>query len=151
MAHGSSAGTTIKISSGVPATFDQAGYSVLSYTKIGKTETFSAFGRVYEEITFKPLDTRATQKFKGSFDEGGIDIKMALDDSDAGQLIVQQALDSDSDFAFEVSMPGKKKRWFQGKVLSFPPEVGSSSTLTMITVRVSITTSDTGVGIVKEA
>jgi len=72
-----------------------------TYTEIGQVTTISEFGRVYKEIVFTPLSSRADQKFKGSYNDGGVDLSMGRDSSDAGQILLRAALDVDADYNFK--------------------------------------------------
>jgi hypothetical protein len=146
---GTVAGTTIGISSGQPATFDIAGYEALTFTNIGGIEDGGEHGRVYAEVTFNPIDTRGTRKFKGSFNEGNKTLSIGYNSDDAGMVLLKTALASDADFSFEVAYPGGDIDYFQAKVLSLSKATGGVDTIRMATVELSITTNDAGVGIVE--
>lgn len=146
---GTTAGTTLAISAGVPATFDVAGYSALTYTNVGNIEDAGEHGRVYAEITFNPIDTRGTQKFKGSFNEGNKTLSLGYDSDDAGMVLLKTALTSDSDFAFEVTYPNGDVDYFQAKVMSLVKQATTVDTIRMATVELAIVSSTTGVGIVE--
>jgi hypothetical protein len=145
-----SAGTTIGIVAGAPATYNVAGYTALAFTTIGEITNAGEFGRVYQLITHNPLATRGTQKFKGSYNEGAINLNLALDTDDAGQVLAKVALDSDNDYSFKVAMPGGDDFYFRAKVMSFPIGVNDSNSLTTATMQLEITTSSAGVGIVED-
>lgn len=149
MAVGTTAGTTIAISAGVPATFDVAGYVALTYTDIGNVEDAGEHGRVYAEVTFNPIAERGTQKFKGSFNEGNKTLSIGYDSDDAGMILLKQALLSDNDYAFEVEYPNGDIDYFQAKVMSVVKQASTVDTIRMVTVELGITTSSSGVGIVE--
>jgi hypothetical protein len=149
MAVGTTAGTLIAISAGVPATFDVAGYSALTYTNIGNIEDAGEHGRVYAEVTFNPIDTRGTQKFKGSFNEGNKSLVIGYDSDDAGMILLKSALTSDNDYAFEATYPNGDIDYFQAKVMSVVKQATTVDTIRMVTVELGITTSSSGVGIVE--
>jgi hypothetical protein len=73
-----------------------------TYAAIGNITGLPEYGRVYSEIKFSPLSSRAVQKFKGSYDDGSVSVPMGKDLSDAGQAALQTALDSDDDYNFKV-------------------------------------------------
>jgi hypothetical protein len=150
MAIGTTAGTTLAISAGVPATFDVAGYVALTYTNIGNIEDAGEHGRVYAEITFNPIDTRGTQKFKGSFNEGNKTLTLGYDSDDAGMILLKTALTSDADYAFEVTYPNGDIDYFQAKVMSLVKQATTVDTIRMATVELAIVSSTTGVGIVED-
>lgn len=140
-----SAGTTIAISAGNPATFNSAGFSALSFTDVGEvTEVSGDVGRVYSLVTHNPLATRATQKFKGSYNSGSITLPVAIDRADAGQIIAQAALVSDDDYSFKLTMQDGAVIYFRGKVMSFPVSMGGVDSITSGTITVEITADDNG-------
>lgn len=149
MALGTVAGTTIGISASTPATFDEAGYEALTFTNIGNIEDGGEHGRVYQEVTFNPIDTRGTKKYKGSFNEGTKTLSIAYNSDDAGMVLLKQALNSDSDYSFEVAYPDGDIDWFQAKVLTLSKSTNGVDSMRMASVQLSITTSDSGVGIVE--
>lgn len=146
-----SAGSTIAISAAAPATFDAAGYGALTFTQIGEVTDLGEFGRTYALVTHNPLDNRGTVKRKGSFNEGAMDLKLALDNDDAGQVIAQAALNSDDDHSFEVTLQDGTKYYFQAQVMSFPISVGSVDQITGASIKLELTTNDAGVGIIEVA
>lgn len=144
-----SAGSIMRISAGVPATFNQAGYQALAFTTIGEITDFGEFGREYNLVTHNPVGNRSTQKYKGSFNEGSITLQLGLDTDDAGQILAKAALLSDANFAFLVQTQNNDRYYFQAQVMSFKVGVGSVDQITAATIMVEITTSNTGVGIVE--
>lgn len=145
----SSAGTSIKISAGTPATFDSAGYTALTFTTIGEVTDLGEFGREYNLITHNPLGTRGTVKLKGSFNEGSISMQLGLDTDDAGQILAKSASLSDNDHSFVIQTQNGDKYYFQAKVMSFKVGVGSVDSVTTATVTLELTTSSTGIGVVE--
>lgn len=146
---GTVAGSTLGISASTPATFNAAGYAALVFTNIGNIDNAGSDGRVYNEVTFNPIATRGTRKFKGSFNEGNKTITLAYDSADAGAILLKTALNDDDDYSFEVSLPDGSFRYFQAKVMSFVNEENSVDDIRMATVELSITTNSAGVGIVE--
>lgn len=144
-----SAGTTFKLSAGVPATFNAAGYEALTYTLVGEITDFGEFGREYSLVTHNPVSTRATQKFKGSFNEGAMTLQLGLDTDDAGQILCKQAVASDANYAVEVTTQNGDKYYFQCQVMSFKVGIGDVNRITSATIQIEITTSSTGVGVVE--
>ncbi len=144
-----SATTTLKISAGVPATFDNAGYVALSYTTVGEVTNFGEFGREFTLATHNPVGTRGTQKLKGSFNEGSIALQLGLDTDDAGQILIKAAALSDSLYAFKITTANGDIYYFQGLTMGFKVGVNDVNTVTSATANIEITTSSTGVGIVE--
>lgn len=149
MALGTVAGTLISISAGTPATFNVAGYTALTYTNIGSIEDGGEHGRTYNEVTFNPIDTRGTQKFKGSFNEGNKTLSIGYNSDDAGMILLKTALNSDNDYSFKVTYPDGDIDYFQAKVMTLTKATGGVDSIRMASVELSITTNSAGVGIVE--
>lgn len=145
-----SAGSTIAISAAAPATFNDVGYTALTFTPIGEVTDLGEFGREYALVTHNPLANRGTVKRKGSFNEGTMDLKLALDTDDAGQILAKTASMSDADYSFKVTLQNGDIFYFQAQVMSFKNGVGSVDQITAATIKLELTTSSTGVGIVEK-
>lgn len=144
-----SASSTLRISAGVPATFDSAGYAALSYTTIGEVTNMGELGRDFQLVTHNPIATRGTQKFKGSFNEGTMSLQLGLDTDDAGQIIAKAASLSDNAYAFKLTTANGDVYYFQALTMNFKVGVNDVNSITSATINLEITTSNTGVGIVE--
>lgn len=145
-----SAGTTLKISANAPATFNVAGYSALTYTAVGEITDLGEFGREFTLVTHNPVGSRGTQKFKGSFNEGTMNLSLGLDTDDAGQILMKAASLADTAYSFEVTTQNGDTYYFQAMVMSFKVGVGSVDSITTATCTLELTTSAGGVGIVED-
>ncbi len=145
----STAGTTLRISAAAPATYNAAGYAALTYTNIGEITDLGEFGREYAPIKHNPIDTRATVKLKGSFDEGQLALQLGLDTDDAGQILCKAALLSDNNYSFEVTAQNGDKYYFPALVMSFKTNFGSVDSVTSASMNVELTSSKLGVGVVE--
>ena len=145
----SSAGSTIKISAGIPATFNAAGYVALILTNIGEVIDLGEFGRVYNLVTHNPLGTRGTTKLKGSFNEGTISMQVGLDTDDAGQILAKSATLSDNDYSFEIMTQNGDKYYFQAKVMSFTTALGGVDSVTGATISLELTSGGSNPGIIE--
>jgi hypothetical protein len=143
------AGTKISISAATPATFNVAGYGALTFTEIGSIDDGGEHGRVFAEVTFNPIASRGTQKFKGSFNEGNKTLSIGYNSDDAGMILLKTALNDDDDYSFEVEYPDGDIDYFQAKVMSLTKAIGGVDTIRMATVELAITTNSAGVGIVE--
>ena len=141
--------TTLKISAGVPATFDSAGYAALTYTSVGEVTNFGEFGREFDLVTHNPVASRGTQKLKGAFNEGAIALQIGLDTDDAGQILMKAASLSDSLYAFLITTANGDKYYFQGLTMGFKVGLNDVNSVSSATANIEITTSSTGVGIVE--
>lgn len=144
-----SAGTTLQVSASAPATFNSAGYAALSYALVGEITDLGEFGRAYNLVTHSPLGNRSTQKLKGSFNEGQMNLQLGLDTDDAGQIILKTGVTSDLPVSAKVTTQNGDVYYFQALVMSFQVGVGNVDQITAATCALEITTSSTGVGIVE--
>lgn len=121
------AGSSLAISSGLPATEDQAGYEALSFTTIGEVTNIGTIGRVYNQTTHQPLAERRMIKLRGSYDNGTLDVQMAYVD-DAGQTLVQANIDdtTDPNYSFKLTDKRGSVKYFQGLVISNAPTYGAA-------------------------
>ena len=151
MAVTTAAGTVISISAELPATYDAAGYgdTGIDWSAIGEVTDGGTHGRKYAEVTHKPIGSRGTQKFKGSFDEGTKTIQMGLDSYDAGQIIAKAASVSDNPYSFRVAYPSGDKDYFQARVMSFEKQTSNVDSIVSATMQLSLTSTSAGVGIVE--
>jgi hypothetical protein len=145
MTANTSAGTTLAISAGNPATFDVTGFAALTFTPIGEITSIDGnVGRSYNLVTHSPLATRATRKKKGSFNSGQVTIPLAIDRDDAGQVLANTALNSDNDYSFVITEQDGTKVYYRGLVMSFPTSYGGVDALTTGTITIEITADDDG-------
>jgi len=135
-----SAGTTIGISSTLPATYDASGYGALSYNAVGEVTDLGEFGREYALVTHNPLGARRTVKRKGSYNDGQVAMTVARVPSDTGQADIITALDSDDPVAFEIVLQDGTTLYFAGVVMSYTTNVGSVDQITSASVMIEITT-----------
>jgi hypothetical protein len=143
-----SATSTLHVSAAQPATYDAAGYNALAWTEVGEITDIPEFGREYSQIKHVPLKTRAAQKFKGSFDEGAIQVAYAKDTDDAGQVIMAAAVLSDNDYSFKITTKQGDKFCFQAKVMSHKTNIGNADSITAGSSSLDISATTAGVGIV---
>ncbi len=146
-----SAGTTLYACADTPATFDAAGYAALSWTKVNGITNYGEQGRQYALVTTTPVDNRGTRKYKGSFNEGTMDLSIDIDEADTGQGILRTASVSDADISFRLTLPSGSVRYFQAKVMSFRENVAGVDNMTTVSVPLELTTADDGTGIVRVA
>ena len=130
MAVMTSAGSTLSIATGVPATYDAAGFTALTYVVVGEVTDIGEVGREYATVNHSPVGSRYTRKFKGSYHNGTMQIKMARDTSNVGQTAMKAALISDADYSFKVALQDLSKIHFIGKVTTFKVQIGTVDQIT---------------------
>lgn len=139
-----SAGTKLYVSSSAPASFDETGYGAVSWTEINEITDMGEIGRVYADVTHKPINNRQTFHKKGGFDDGGLQLQMAHAPADPGQVILAAALNDDNDYYFKLEYndnPGGSSNtieYFPAQVFSAPKAVGNVDSMTTKTVNVMV-------------
>lgn len=133
-----SAGSSLAISATLPASLTATAYGVPLYTNIGEVTDAGSLGRTYNIVNHNPLATRGTVKIKGSFDDGTMTVQLAYAPGDAGQVLVETALNSDAFYAFRLTLQDGTIKYFQAQVTSAPVNVGTVDQITGLTVNLSI-------------
>lgn len=132
MAVTTAAGTSISIGTSAEASESD------TYTLIGEVVNIPAFGKQFQEVTHLPLGTRETQKFKGSFNSGSVELQLGMDLEDAGQADLLAALESDEAFNFKVVLPTGHIRYFKARVMSYNETIGGTDSIVGATATLSI-------------
>lgn len=98
--------TTYAICATLPATYDASGYgsTTLTYTTIGKVESFATYGSKRSVNAFKPING-TTEYFKGSPEYGSGEIVMADVPADSGQVILKAAEASANHYSIKITYP----------------------------------------------
>lgn len=138
------AGTLLGVSATAPITDDAAGWGSLTLTDVAEITDFGSVGKIFNEVTHNPVGDRKTYKFKGSYNEGTMALQMAKGPTDAGQVVLAAAADSDEDYYFGVELNDNPEGtsntilYFPAKVMSFTNEIGGVDTIVGKTVNLSI-------------
>lgn len=95
---------TYAISAGLPATYDAAGYgaTTITYTTIGKVESFPEFGREQSVNEFTPIKG-GIEYFKGAEKFGSGDMVIGDVPADAGQVILKAASESSNHYSIKIT------------------------------------------------
>lgn len=135
------AGTALAISAGVPTAGTEVAIKALSYTEIGQVEQIGAFGATDEVVNFQPLKGEL-QKFKGPRNSGAISPSVAIDDGDAGQVLLRTAADDRTQklYYFMVTYPDGAQRYFGGRVFGYPETTGAANSMIMANPAIEIST-----------
>jgi hypothetical protein len=133
-----SAGSSLSIATGLPVTYDGAGYAALVYTIIGEVTDIGEFGRMHALVTHIPVATRRVQKFKGSYNNGSVVVQMGRDQANAGQTAAKAAVLSDASYSFKVVLQDLTKIYFTGKVMDYKSHVGTVDIITGASMTIEI-------------
>lgn len=145
MAIQTSAGTTLGIVSGTPATYDQAGFEALTFATVGEITEIPAFGSVYNLITHSPLGERRVVKRKGSVNDGTLTLNFAADADDTGQAAMKTAHTSDSEVSIAITYPDGEVDYFTALVMSYQVNAGGVDSIKSDSVVVELTTAPVNV------
>lgn len=139
----SSVGTVLAVSAAAPATFDEAGFSALTFSDVGEASEIPAFGAEAALATHVPLKSGVTQKRRGSVNYGSVTIPLALSAADAGQAILKTAglaaPGTNSLLSVKVTLPNTDVLYFQAETMSFKTNVGNADAIAMGEVTLEIT------------
>jgi hypothetical protein len=124
MAINTTAGSEFRISAGVPASLDATGYGALTYTLVGECTDMGEVGREYNIVNHNPISDRKTKKLKGSYNPGDITLQYARDYSDAGQILLKAASESDATYTIKIITQSGKFLYFRALVTSFKTNMG---------------------------
>lgn len=133
-----SAGTTISLSATLPATYDATAFAALTFTEIGEVSDLGEFGREYNVVKFNPLKDRRTVKRKGSYDDGTVQVQLAKAVKDAGQIILNTALNSDNSHAVKIVLQDGSIFYFSAQISSGTTNVGGVDQITAGTYKLEI-------------
>ena len=145
-------GTKFYLASTVPAitgneVTDLAAFDGLTWGEVGMVESIGEFGPEGQIGTFTPLGTGVACKFRGTTDNGEVQLTIAKTTTDTGllALIAKQGDPAESAFKIELSETGtgtgaKAQRYvFLGLVRSARVSVGSGDEVVKLSVAIPIT------------
>jgi hypothetical protein len=127
----SSAGTKFSLSAGVPATFNEAGFSALTYTVVEDITDLGAIGPESAVITHAPLSENSVYKFKSTRNNGQLSLKggrAAI--ARPGQTLLQAAEASNAPYAIKIELQNGTVIYAQGLVMSYKTNIGSQGQIT---------------------
>ncbi len=136
MAIASSTGTKIYIGPVNSTADDKSQYVGLSYTEIKEVESIAAFGDQASTVTFTSLGDARVRKRKGVRDAGDVNVVVANDPLDSGQLAAIAAQLTSDTYAFKVVLQDAADSndtdstfYFRASVSSARLEVGAANAM----------------------
>lgn len=116
------------------------------YLLIGEITDMGSFGRTYQEVVAQSIDQRGDRKFKGSYNDGTMTLKVNRDPSDVGQAAAITARDSDADYNFKLLLNDDETGGFatpttitfKAKVMSYTLDLGGPNSIVQATIQLSI-------------
>lgn len=125
------AGTELAICADLPASLTKTAYAALDWEPIGEVTDAGQIGRTYNLVNHSPLASRGVQQKKGSYTDGTPAVQAAYAPGDAGQIIAEEALDSDEYYAFRETLQNGTIIYYQALVTSFPVSGGGVDSIVM--------------------
>ena len=133
------AGSTLQITATAPANDDAAGWAAIAdFTNVGEITNYSVFGDVYTPVTYITVEDRREKLIKGSVTAGTQTITLADVPADAGQVILDAALDSDADYYFAETWQDGSVFYYMAKVMSMSGQGGDANAVRQSTVDLAI-------------
>lgn len=133
-------GATLSISAGLPATYDSAGYgaTTITWTAIGKIDNLGNHGVKANIAKHTPIDTAVVSKIKGSKDYGVMNLTIGSIPTDAGQVILVAASESNNHYSAKLTYPDGEIHYLDVIVASFEYKDGAVDDLSGINVDLEI-------------
>lgn len=139
----SNTGILLAISSGIPSTYDQAGYEstdqIPTWQTIGQVETVGPHGVTRQIIEFTPIDTGVISKSGGSKNYGNMDIVIGDIPADAGQVIVKTASESNAHYSVKLTYPDGAVHYIDSIVYKFEYTGGGANDISKVNAGFALT------------
>lgn len=130
MAVFTSAGTTFGISASAPATYDASGYAALTFTTVGEISDLGEIpSRIYELVTWQPINERGMRKAKGGYQIGSQTITIGIDPDDAGQTLLDSATSSDTVYSVKIANTNLGTIYARALIMGGPKSYGDVNTI----------------------
>lgn len=133
-------GATLGLSATLPATYDEAGYtaSVMEFTNVGKMENWGNHGVVANVATFKDVETGTVEKIKGSKDYGTMNMTVGSIPTDAGQILLLAASESNLHYSAVLTYPDGEEHYLDVLVSKHEFQDGGADDLSKVGVDIAI-------------
>ena len=142
------AGGTVLISSVLPATHDEAGFTALTFTEVGGVSSLPQIGGSANVVSFDLLSTGYTTKKKGQKQFGSVTFDYATSAADAGQVIMAAAALSQNSYAFKILYNDGSLDYVTGLVMGAPKTNGTADTVQANSASVEWTSTEVAVAAV---
>lgn len=136
-----SVGTTVSVVSGAPATYDAAGFALLTFIPIGEIESLGEFGGTATVTDFIPLASGIVAKRKGSIDYGEASMEIGLLSGDLGQAALKAGFDGanrNAVHSFEIEDQDGNLTYFTGVISSFVTQYNDANAVTKVACTVNL-------------
>ena len=135
--------TTFGVSdAAVPANINEASYDLIAFTDCGEVVSLGEFGREYNVVSVVNLAEGATRKFKGSYNNGTVQVDLLFDSADAGQSLLEDGAQETATYLFKIGLPGAspdgEEFYFSGLVTMLKRIVGGPDDAIMLRATIEI-------------
>ena len=121
-------GTVVSVSATLAANPKSATeYGALSWTEITGVASVGEIGPVYEVVTHSDLKDGVTRKAHGTLNNGDPAMQYRVVEADAGQVIINDALNAQTTIAFKVTRASGLIQYFEGIISSAPTNEATGS------------------------
>lgn len=103
---------------------------------VGEITDIGEFGREYSLVTHNPIGSRGTKKLKGGYNAGSLQLTLAFDTSDDGQLLMKSLRNDDANGTFMITLENGDKYYLLARVMYWKIGVGSVNSI--ITAKTSL-------------
>lgn len=107
-------GSCLGISAGAPATETPQGYQAKSFVDIGNLISIDAIGDTAEDVSYNLLKGGRTKHVNGVRDVGDIAVAAEYDEQDAGQIVVEEAANTNDKHYWKIEDPDGAVTYFVG-------------------------------------
>lgn len=141
MSKQTSTGIALSVVADLPATEDDTGYAALTWVEVGEVVDLPEYGPTVQVVESNPLKTGITEKYPGFTNFGSIAIGLELDTEDAGQQILEAAINPGGAFvphSFKIEFADGTIEYFHGGVFSYTRAPGSANSMVGSTAQAEI-------------
>lgn len=96
---------------------------------------------MYDLVEHRPVNDRKKYKMKGGYDSGSMQLKLARMTAlttDAGQVILQTASNSDADYSFVITFQDQSNFYFTAKAMDFQTDMGTINSILGLSVKLEL-------------
>lgn len=111
-----SIGSTLHISAASPAAETVIGYAALTWAEVGGVTSYGTKGATSEDVTVAKLKDGQTEHFNGTFDGGIVPVSLVYEAADAGVVIVEAGINSNTTHSFKITDPAGRITYNFGRI-----------------------------------
>lgn len=136
-------GVSVGVVLGVPATYDEAGYTALTFIEAGEITDIGEIGGQADVSSYDRMSDGIKQKLPGVIDYGSTTLEMAHEVDDLGQIALAAGFDGANkglEHSFALTDSEGAVVWFTSKIFSRTKNYGSTGDIILSSVDIEINT-----------